>query len=304
MSFQLRPDESITHGLRRLARKQLEVARGELGRTRPLRDEPVHEARKCVKKVRAILQLIDDDGRGVQRSEKRLRSINRILSDLRDADVMMETLAGLRVRHPHVLNERAFARARRRLSVRKRDAARAVGRANTWKAVDRKLRTVRRDAKGWHPDHHGVGVLMRGLRSAHRRGRDAMKQAEQKPRAENFHAWRKEIKALWYAMRLVERSDPSVRRDIRALNRAETLLGDDHNLVVLCEELSSDITVCRDPVDVDRLRLAADRDQCHLREQAINRVRYMFRRRSGAFARDVARAWKKWRDERLRNRRP
>src|SRR5262245_25448916 len=128
MSFQLRPDESVPHGLRRLARKQLETARGELGRTRPPHDEPIHEARKCVKKVRAILQLIDDDtgSGGVHRSERRLRSINRTLSDLRDADVMMETLAGLQARHPHVLNEHAFVRARRRLSARKRDAAKVA----------------------------------------------------------------------------------------------------------------------------------------------------------------------------------
>ena len=133
---------------------------------------------------------------------------------------------------------------------------------------------------------------MRGIRGAHRRGREAMRRARKRQRAADFHEWRKEIKALWYALRLVERSDSSVRRDIRALHRAETLLGDDHNLVVLCEELSGDFAGCRRSIDIDRLRLIADRDQCRLREQAVERVRPIYERRSGTYARAIVRAWR------------
>jgi hypothetical protein len=57
----------------------------------------------------------------------------------------------------------------------------------------------------------------------------------------------KEIKALWYALRLVAQTDLKVRRDTRAWHRAETLLDDDHNLVVRCEQLSSDTTICPAP---------------------------------------------------------
>jgi CHAD domain-containing protein len=295
MAFQLRTDESVTHGLRRLARKELQSARRELQTSRPPRDAPVHEARKSVKKVRAILQLIDDDqGGGLNGDHRSLRSVNRTLSDLRDADVLMETLAKLRAKHPHVMNEQAFARARRLLAARKRAAAEAVQGKQTWKAVDRKLRTVRRDAKRWQPDHPGAGALKRGIRAAHQRGRTEMKRAQKEQTAATFHGWRKEMKALWYALRLIEQSDSRVRRDIRALHRAETLLGDEHNLVVLCAELSSEGTICRGPLDIDRLRLAADHDQCRLREKASARIRYIYQRRSGAYARDIARLWKKW----------
>jgi CHAD domain-containing protein len=295
MAFRIRPDESVMHGLRRLARKEVEAARNELRRTRRPHEEPVHEARKSVKKVRAILQLIEDDhGGGLDGDQRSLRSVNRTLSDLRDADVLIETLARLRSKHPHLMSEQAFARARRRLAARKRAAGEAVRGKRTWKAVDRRLRTVRRDAKSWRPDHRGVGALKRGIRAAHQRGRTEMKRAQKEQAAAAFHAWRKEMKALWYALRLVEQSDPRVRRDIRALHRAETLLGDEHNLVLLCEELSSDATICRGPIDVDRLRLAADHDQCRLREKARVRVRYIYDQRSGAYARGVARMWKEW----------
>src|SRR5262249_51402187 len=126
----------------------------------------------------------------------------------------------------------------------------------------------------------------------HRRGREAMTRALKRKRAADFHAWRKEIKTLWYALRLVERSDASVRKDIRALHRAETLLGDDHNLAVLCEELSSDAAGCRGTIQIDRLRLADDSDQCRMRQKAVERVRYIYERRSGAYAQAIVRAWK------------
>ena len=120
-----------------------------------------------------------------------------------------------------------------------------------------------------------------------------MKRALENPQAENFHAWRKEIKALWYALRLVAESSATVQRDVQALQRADTWLGDDHNVVVLCEELSRDTTVCAGPIDVDRLRLVADREQCRLRDKAIARARKVYRRRSTVYARAIADAWKR-----------
>ena len=119
-----------------------------------------------------------------------------------------------------------------------------------------------------------------------------MTRARKRQRASDFHAWRKEIKSLWYALRLVEDSDAGVRRDDRALHEAETLLGNDHNLVVLCEELSGPPTVCRGAEDRDRLQLVADREQCRLREKAFARVKSIYSHRSGAYARAIAQAWK------------
>jgi len=236
MAFQLRNNESLSDGFRRLARKELERARREIRRTKPPRDEAVHSARRSLKKVRAILQLIvDDDGSGV--------------------------------------------------------------RARAWHAVERQLARVRRVANGWRPAHRGPVALARGIQAAHQRGRKAMKRARKRQRADDFHAWRKEMKALWYALRLVGPSDSTLQHEIRALRQAETWLGDEHNLVVLCDELSRDSQICTGPVDRDRLRLVVDRDQCRLREKAISHVTRLYQRHSGVYARRVARRWKGWRTQ-------
>jgi hypothetical protein len=60
----------------------------------------VHEARKDLKKLRAVLRLVRDDlGDAVYRSENvRFRDAGRMLSGARDAHVRVETLAALRER--------------------------------------------------------------------------------------------------------------------------------------------------------------------------------------------------------------
>jgi CHAD domain-containing protein len=294
MAYRLRSNESLTHGLRRLARAELRSAADHMRQTDPPRDEAIHEARKSLKKVRAIVHLIEaDNGRRLARSPTRLRDVGRTLSQLRDADAMVKMLTALRDKNPRLLSEHTFARIRRRLSSHKRDVMETAERDGAWKDVIGELRTLRRRAKRWRPAHRGFGALAAGIDLTYRRGRKAMERARTRERAEDFHEWRKEIKALWYELRLIEACDRNIRRDVAALHRAETWLGDDHNAVVLCEELSKDASICG-MIDVDRLRLAADQHQCRLRKKAITRMRRLYSRSPRAYLRRLERAWKKW----------
>lgn len=301
LAFRLRSQESIAHGLRRLVQKELRVARDELRQTVPPRDEAVHEARKSIKKVRAILELLEaDGGRGLAGSQKRLRLVNRTLSELRDADAMTEILAKLRRKGPRLISQQTFVRARRQLSAHKRAAMRTAERRGTWQNVDRQLRKAREGAKWWRPAHRGFGALASGIHSIHRRGREALARARKKQDAADFHEWRKQMKALWYELRLIEGCARTIRRDVDALHRAETWLGDDHNVVVLCAELSKDASICGGLIDLDRLRLVADRYQCDLRNKAIASTRRIYARRSRDFVYGVKRAWKAWRRQDMR----
>src|SRR5262245_14349822 len=290
MAFRLRKTESVAEGLRRLARKELRSARVRLRRAHPPSVEAVHEARKSVKKVRAIERVIaDDGGRRLDDSGKRLRSASRRLSALRDADVMVESLAMLRQKYPQVLSEHTFALVRRRLLAHAANVSDAAAHDGTWKKVDRTLRAVRKCAKRWRPSHRGFGALAPGIQSTHRRGREALARAQRRGRAADFHEWRQEMKTLWYELRLVEGSSAAVRRDVRALHHAETWLGDDHNLAVLCAELFEDHSLAHGQIDTKRLQCAADAHQRHLREKAIAQVVAMYNVTSGAFMRRVRR---------------
>ena len=129
-----------------------------------------------------------------------------------------------------------------------------------------------------------------------------MARARRRGRSADFHAWRRKMKTLWYELRLVERSGADVRRQVRVLRRAERWLGDDHNVVVLCERLSGDASLIG-PIDLKRLQCAADAYQRQLRKKALSATRGIYAATSGAFVRRIKRAWKAWhRQTRARNR--
>src|SRR5262245_34387092 len=95
MSFALRLDESLHTGLRRIARKEMEDARAYVTQTaNGSRDEAVHEARKCCKKLRAILRLVRPAiGERQYRYENiAYRDAARPLTAVRDAKILVESV--------------------------------------------------------------------------------------------------------------------------------------------------------------------------------------------------------------------
>src|SRR5262249_10818780 len=150
---------------------------------------------------------------------------------LRDADARLTTLEKLSRRNPRLFTEHTYARVRRQLSLSKQEAMRAVDRGD-WKRMTREFRALQATAEGWQLSHDGFRALRPALRTTHRRGRRALARAEKTQDAADFHEWRKQIKALWYELRLLEGGGGMIRRHIGALHQAETWLGDEHNVVV------------------------------------------------------------------------
>jgi len=239
-----------------------------------------------------------DEGSGLKGCRKRLRRTNRRLSQLRDADAMLETLKMLRSRHPDLLREHAFSRLQRRMTSQKQKALNAAHGDRAWKKINRDLRSLRRRAEGWRPAHRGFAALAAGLRSTHRQGRKAKVRAFDRQRAADFHEWRKSMKALWYELRLLEGCDAGIRNDVRALHDAETLLGDDHNLVLLCAEVSKDPSLC----DREELQRVVERDQADLRERAAARTARIYDQKPRGYLLRITQAWRNWR-RRARRRR-
>jgi hypothetical protein len=291
MAFRLKPRETIAHGLRRLVTGELKSARSELRESSPPPDTAVFAARKSLKKVRAIRDLIAADaGAHLRGSRKLLRGVNRRLSTLRDADALLDILKKLRRSNPRLFDEHTFARVRRRLVDHKRASMAAIDDARAWDRIDRDLRVLRRNARQWRPTHRGFRALGEGIRVTLRKGRQALERAQHEQRADDFHAWRKHVKALWYDLRLIEDCSPDVSRDVAALQRAQAELGDDHNLEVLCEELSKDRALC----DLERLRHAVNRYQRALRRKAVAHTARIYGPLPDEYVQGVRHAWKVW----------
>src|SRR5687768_8559010 len=101
MAFKLARRGAFPRQLRRIVRKELEAATAELGHGDENQQEAVHEARKSVKKVRAVLRLLRsplDDAYDAE--NERLRNAAHALASLRDADATLDTLRALHGQYP------------------------------------------------------------------------------------------------------------------------------------------------------------------------------------------------------------
>lgn len=289
MSFTLNPAEPIRRGLKQVTRHQL---RGADKRLRDNGEDAVHEARKSVKKVRAVVMLLrQTDADGLGRDERRLRAAAQTLSTLRDSEAVVATFDLLRTRFPKGLPEQANALIRRQL-VRTRTRIAKKARHNRRLAhAAHTLRDVRRSIKHWRVPAMNTLDLPDLLKASYRASRKAMHRAEHTTAAPDLHRWRKRIKTLWYQLRLTESRAPRVRGEIQDLERLEAWLGEHNNLTVLQARIAADDDVRhRAPEALRVLVVMSGRLQSTLRRKSFALGRRLLTERPKAFARDLRRA--------------
>ena len=122
MAYRIRPDRPFTKELRKTAAKELDRAITLITEQHEGLHEAIHQARRKLKRARALYRLVAADAKDFQKRENaRLRDIAHALSVARDATALIETAAYL---EDHALNaeeREALAHARTALTVR-RDA--------------------------------------------------------------------------------------------------------------------------------------------------------------------------------------
>src|SRR3984893_690904 len=240
MAYHLKRGESVPAGIRRIAAEELESAAGQLsGGLGRNRDEAIHEARKSVKKVRAILRLMHVElGDTYQEESDFLRDAGRKLSRLRDAGAVIEIVDALKQKSRNKLKARTFDLIRRELLARKEHAEKDGNIQEVLADIAASLRAASKRVKAWPLQTDGFPAIAPGLRQTFRRGRKALVQVQDCPRPENYHEWRKRVKDHWYHVRLLEDLWTDVMQAYeKSLNDVQTWLGDDHNLVLLREQI-------------------------------------------------------------------
>ena len=300
VAYQLKRSESVSRGIRRLARKTLGSALERLSPGDPAqRDEAVHEGRKDIKKTRALLELVRPElGHQYKKSKQRLRQAARPLSLERDAKVLLETLEDLRKGHDRKLPERTWAALRHALERPAIDATRrALRPASVTRTIDA-LSSVRDDSRSWSLDEHGFGGLRPGLKRSYTRARKAFRRAQAHQTPPNLHEWRKRVKAHWYQMRLIESVDARrLTAYISRLHDIERWLGDHHNLTVLITRVEAATLPGSMLRHLARLRTLIERRQLLLQRRAIALGERVYAERAGAFVKRLGRAWHAWRKE-------
>jgi CHAD domain-containing protein len=239
MSFTLHQRKNIEDELRNTARRQLR--RGSEALKQPdagTIGARVHEARRSVKKARAVVKTLREAGGDVPpRDRRRLRKASRQLSGLRDSAAIVDTFQRLRKRYPKRLAEHTYGILRRALLDAREQGEGSARRDGVLDHVANQLNKTRARAKRWQAPALDVPALIDIVARSYRRSRRAMKRARQTHLSATLHGWRKELKTLWYQLRLVKPLTPGVTPLVASVKRLETELGEDHNLVVLAATL-------------------------------------------------------------------
>jgi CHAD domain-containing protein len=231
-AYRLKQGEPVPEGIARIARGRIDHAIEALGEAT---EEGVHEARKDMKKLRALLRLVRGDigEKTFRRESDFFRDAARELSGVRDADVMVATLAELESRYE--ADEADTGPIRQRLEARRLQTA-AGGRHEAARTVVAMLGEARARVGDWPLERDGFEPFEDGLRRTYRRGRRDWRAALKEPSTENLHEWRKRAKDLWYHCLLLQESwKPVMRALADEAHELSDRLGDDHDLAVLLE---------------------------------------------------------------------
>jgi CHAD domain-containing protein len=244
MSYRLTLTEPLGDEVRRVAHEQLGNAVAGLRDDSADRVAAVHDARKSIKKTRALVRLARPAlPAEVRRTENAaLRDAGRLLSGTRDADVLRATLDDLAEREVGRVSQGSIALAHEILDRRVQDGADADGDAGgPAAAAAGALEAVVGRVEGWPLDDADAAALRKGAVEAYRRGREALTAVRRDPSVEALHDWRKRVKDLWYHQRLLRELWPAVLKAQAAeTKRLSEDLGDDHDLAMLAAALGHD----------------------------------------------------------------
>jgi CHAD domain-containing protein len=88
-------------------------------------------------------------------------------------------------------------------------------------------------------------TLLDSAKQSYREGRAALASLHVEPSTNEGHALRKHVKYLWYQMRLLQKADTVlIRQLILELEELGELLGQDHDLAVLADTLQGSPGIC------------------------------------------------------------
>jgi CHAD domain-containing protein len=295
--FQLRIDEPVADGIRRIARGQIEEVLDRLeGRTDESFGKSVHESRKSLKRLRAVVRLVRAEvGDEVYRRENAcFRDAGRALSASRDAQVLIQALDSLGELYGGELVSAALGSFREQLES-EYEALRSglSAGAPLLGELAVELRAAEERVADWPLRDVGFRLVSPGLERAYRDSRRAYRTAFDEPSPEHLHEWRKRVKDLWYSLQILEQAAPRrMRKLARTVHDLSELLGDDHDFVVL-DQRAGENGAALSETSARALRAMTEWHRRELHANAFEIGSGLYRRPPAKFVRRVRRGWRK-----------
>lgn len=295
MAFRLKSsDRDIAAALRRIAREQTRAILAQTGGPLPDRHRLVHEMRKRCKKLRALLRLVAPVLDDTKAADAAVRDAARLLSPVRDAQVLVETLDHVLAGFAGEVDEDDYRRLRDHLIVR-RDAltGREPGIDGALAAFRAHIAAFQKQIGRWTLAEDGFAAVAPGLKANYARARKAMRAAQAAPTAENLHDWRKQVKYHQAHIQLLRPIWPALLSTRQAhCSDLGDVLGADHDLAVFQALLESEGAEWVGKAAISRIGLLAGRRRAALARQAWPMGARLFAEKPAAFTRRWHAYWR------------
>jgi CHAD domain-containing protein len=297
MGYKLKAGETIEEGIRRVVVEEIDTAIETLGHRSRL--AAVHEARKSIKKIRAVLRLARSamDKRTFAQENANFREIGRQLSDVRDADILVQSFDKLKPEFAAASLRPALTLVAQHVQRRRRTTLTRL--LNEGRAIEKTraaLRAARARVRRWRLRGNQWSALSPGFERVYAQGRKRFAAAYDDRSGESFHLWRKRVKDLTYQFRLLHGLWPKVMTTLADESSAlADMLGDDHDLVILQLVIRNDLHETLGPDDRDALVTGIDRRRAKLEADAEPLGRRLYADAPKACATRLEQYWDAWR---------
>ncbi len=256
MAYRFRISETLGVGARRIAREITgKAVRLASEKSRPLAVR-THEARKGIKKLRALIRLlapVSKSPEALKDTYRHLRRAAKILARRRDDDVIHMTLnkiadegakgvkgvgeAGEAV-EAGGFGPRDVAGVFKELTGLDKGETRDAAGKKDFAEFTAMISALHRDVTAWDFLQSDLHALDRGYIATYNEARTGMLQILEKPTDKRLHNWRRLVKYHFHHARLLESIKAGFDNErIEKTKRLEEILGLHHDLVMLKERI-------------------------------------------------------------------
>lgn len=200
--------------------------------------EKIHEVRKALKKLRAIVRLVRQCTSNYSSENKFYRDLGRLVSEYRDKTAVLESLTRLNECYSDHLYNRTFNAFFNSLELERKNYFK-----NHYE-IEKPLEQITNEIEKHKVEFTGFEVesfedILPGIRKVYKRGARALKTVQTSATTENFHEWRKRTKYLRYQLEMLMTAWPHmITAWEESLHDLSDLLGDDHDYAVLSDKAS------------------------------------------------------------------
>lgn len=305
MSYKIKNQESVPRAIKRIATEQIERAIEELTDVDELGvDEAIHQARKRLKKTRAVIRLVRDElGETKYKEENvRFRDLARNLANLRDSKVRIETLDNLTAHFADSIAPETFTDIYQELRVDYLREYQRVFDEGIVKSVKNQLKDAKNEIDNWIISSDNWSAVDSSLKRVYKRGYKGLHTSMSEPSAENLHQWRKRVKYLRYQLRILGPIWSEMMEElVDQTHDLSDYLGEDHDLAVLKELILNQPERFNRENNLKTLTVLIDRRREELQSAAMFLGRKIYTEKPVKFVQRLGNYWQIWREETFDN---